>query len=262
MPNSHDAAMATERAPAAAWLTRAVATSGRDIARIVVPVECPGCLAKDVRWCEDCAAVWWERPARCESGAPRLQRAGPTLPVWSITALESSAHGMIAAWKDGGRRDLDRFFAAAIRRETQEISDQFPDRVTVVPAPARKASTRARGVDLPLLLARAVAKQLREEGRDAKALAALRIGSGQSRGASARGRWSQASGSVERRGGAVEVSAVLLVDDVLTTGATLAACCAAIQSPTTPVVAALVLAHASAPARTLAHDVAGVGGRD
>jgi predicted amidophosphoribosyltransferase len=235
-----------------------------DIARLVVPVECPGCGLKDVRWCEDCAAVWWEAPLRCDSGAPRLQRAGPALPVWSIAPLESTAHGMVAAWKDGGRRDLDRFFAAAVTRQARAIAERLPERVDVVPAPARPASTRSRGVDLPMILARAVASEFAASGRDARATRALRIGAGQSRGASSRGRWSQAATSVVLVRHPRAAAAVVLVDDVLTTGATLAACRTAVESPTSPVVAALVLAHASAPAsaptRTLTHDVARVGG--
>jgi len=244
----------------AALVGRVAATAARDLARLVVPVECPGCGLVDVRWCEDCAALWWEEPMRCESGAPRLQRAGATLPVWSVTPLVSSAHGMVAAWKDGGRRDLDAFFAQAIAREAQAVADALPERLTVVAAPARRSSTRARGADLPLLLAEAVAARLRALGHDARAASALRIGAGQSRGASARGRWSQAA-SVERVGEVLRASAVLLVDDVLTTGATLAACRTALQTPLHPVVGAMVLAHASTPARTLTQEVAVPGGR-
>jgi predicted amidophosphoribosyltransferase len=248
--------------PGLARALRILETAMVDVTRLVVPVECPGCGLKDVKWCDGCAAPWWEAPSRCESGAPRLQRPGAVLPVWSVASLESTAHGMVASWKDGRRRDLDSFFAQAIRRQARAVAEALPARVCVVPAPARPVSTRARGVDLPMLLARAVAAELRASGREVSAVPALRIGAGQSRGASARGRWSQAAGSVVRTRRATGASAVLLVDDVLTTGATLAACRAALDSPVTPVVGALVLAHASSPTRTLTHDVAGVGGRD
>jgi len=185
---------------------------------------------------------------RSEQGAPRLNTGTATLPVWAIVELESSAHGMVAAWKDGHRRDLDVFFAAAMRRMVTAVATQLPPRLTFVPAPARAASTRARGADLPLLLANAAVVAARQCGLEASAVPALSIGRGESRRSSARARWTGGARSVVVVREPPAGVGVVLVDDVLTTGATLARSAAAIHTPLTPVVAALVLACAPAPA--------------
>jgi predicted amidophosphoribosyltransferase len=230
---------------------RAVGCAARDIARLVVPVSCPGCGMHDVRWCDDCASAWWEPPLRSESLAPRLDIEGrPPLPVWAIAELVGSSHAMVVAWKDGGRRDLDRFFADAVARAAAHISPALeqgraPARapIAVVPVPARAASTRRRGTDLPLLLAAAAAQGLRGEGLDAIVRPVLRIGKGEQRGASARQRWLQASSlRVAREAGSP--ATVLLVDDVMTTGATLASAVRSLDVTFLTVGAGLCLAAA------------------
>src|SRR5690554_1332157 len=159
--------------------------AGADLARLVVPVECAGCSLLDVRLCEDCAIPWWEAPRRVESAAPRLDVEGePRFPVWAVAVLDGSVESMVRAWKDGARRDLDRWFADAMRRAAHGISAHVADlpALTVVPAPARAASTRRRGVDLPALLARGVAAGLRDSGPSVACMSALKIGRGESRG--------------------------------------------------------------------------------
>lgn len=230
---------------------RAVGCAARDIARLIVPVSCPGCGMHDVRWCDDCASAWWEPPLRSESMAPRLDIEGrPALPVWAIAELVGTSHAMVVAWKDGGRRDLDRFFADAVGRAATQIAPSIDEGrihsrapIAVIPVPARAASTRTRGIDLPLLLASAAAKGLRAGGVDATVRRVLGIGKGEQRGASARQRWLQASSlRVTRETGSP--ATVLLVDDVMTTGATLASAVRSLDVTFLTVGAGLCLAAA------------------
>lgn len=226
--------------------------AARDLARLAVPVECPGCGARDEKWCDECAALWWEPPVRVESLAPRLDVEGrPSLPVWSVATLAGPAHGFLTAWKDAGRRDLDTFLGAAMRRQSRAVAPALasvPGRVLTVAVPARPGAVRRRGRDLPEALADAAAQGLAGAGRHAAhAAGVLRLARGEQRGGSARRRWQAMSGALRARR-ALPGEAVLLVDDVMTTGASLAVASDALERAGAAVFGALVLAVAE-PAR-------------
>ncbi len=190
---------------------------------------------------------------RSESAAGRLIIDGAaTMPVWSITELAGSAHRMVSAWKDGGRRDLDAFMSEAMIRAAHSVAPHLADvgELAVVPVPSRRRSVRTRGIDLPLLLARAAHTGLRAGGVVTTTMPVLRIGAGEQRGASVRGRRHNAASLTApesaQLGHLQGLQGVVLVDDVVTTGATMAACVRALEVRFITVYAGLCLASAPA----------------
>jgi len=212
-----------------------IARLGQELSRLIVPVACAGCGLEDVPLCESCSAVWWEPAFRAEEGAGRLAVVGRTaLPVWAIAELDGSPHRAIGVWKDGRRRDLDRHFAETAARAAAQIGDLLPPGLVVVPVPSKPRSVRRRGVAISAVLGNSVGQALGAPVRNA-----LAANGGRSKGRTSVGRWDAAGVRVTSRLGPVPV---LLVDDVVTTGATLARAADALEASGTAVVGALVLA--------------------
>jgi predicted amidophosphoribosyltransferase len=237
----------------------------RELARLVVPVACAGCGVPDVPCCPRCAALVTGAPRRVEAAAPRLDRLDGVapLPVWALVAYTGPVRDLVVAWKDRGRADLDRLLAgglrAAARRVGPAVARAAPGMVLVVPVPSTAAARRARGREPVRVLARAVARGLSDGGTPAAVATVLRR-RGRARdqvglGSRARGRNLAASVVVRRDALASGVRqglrgtrpACLLVDDVLTTGATLAAAERVLEAAGADVVGALVVAATPPP---------------
>lgn len=241
----------------------ALAAWTRELARLVLPVACAGCDEPDVGWCTGCARLLAD-PWRCEHLAGRLDTlAGPAPPpVWATSRYVDEVRRAVVRWKDRGREDLSRPFAAALRRAGAGLAPALAATGTtalVVPVPSSAASRRARGTDPVAALAAGVVAGLRDAGVPAAAVPALRRrGGGRDQvGLGARARRANLAGAVVAGPGAARLRAavargqapglVVLVDDVLTTGATFASCTAAMTVLGLPVTAGLVLASTPPP---------------
>ncbi|MGO4595478.1 ComF family protein [Leifsonia sp. 2TAF2] len=86
-----------------------------DAAAIILPVQCAGCRRPDRSLCDECEAQL--RPVA------RVEAVGD-IPVWSALAYEGVARRVLLAYKDGGRVDVARALARALRCAVAEAQRQ------------------------------------------------------------------------------------------------------------------------------------------
>ncbi len=206
----------------------------RALLELVAPAGCAGCDRAGHRLCPDCLGQlratgprpWCPTP--CPPGFP---------PTWSGPAYQGALPSLVVAWKEQDRVDLTAALgdvlrgvvAAAVAGSSEHRDALRAGRpVAVVPAPSAPASTRVRGRSPVRELAVVAAGTRRAV---VPALVLTRAVADQS-GLSAGQRAANLGGAVRVRptsvGALVGVPCVV-VDDVVTTGATLAECARALR---------------------------------
>ncbi|GAA2954601.1 MULTISPECIES: ComF family protein [Streptomycetaceae] len=197
----------------------------REINGLVLPAACGGCGRPRTELCEECAAALAGVPQRVR---PAPEPAG--LPVVHAAApYENAVRAVLLAHKERGALGLagalGGALAGAVRAGAGQGGGAGP--LLLVPVPSARRATAARGHDPARRIALAAAAELRRGGMEARVLPVLRQRRpvADQAGLGARERQVNLAGALAVAAGGrrlLDQGRVVLVDDLLTTGASLA----------------------------------------
>ncbi|MDO5751428.1 ComF family protein [Arthrobacter sp.] len=255
-------------------------TAWLDFLNLVMPAECVGCGAEDQTLCQECATVLRRltcSPFRAELAAEALVGvAGEShLPVVAAGEYRDALASGILAFKNHGRTELclplGRVLARALTAALAELPGRSPlsgSSLWLVPIPSTGSGWRRRGYDPVAMILRALVREGRmPEGVEIVPVLAVRARLPWNRkhqkalGRAGRRRNVHNTRRNRRRSwGSTRLKAnprgqlVLLVDDVLTTGATLREGAKTLTESGFRVCGAVVLAAARAPEKCHEND--------
>ena len=201
------------------------------ICDVAIPPTCGACGLPGEEVCAGCRAAL--RPitgplcARCgHPYAVEVRRCaacrGRVEGARAAVRYETSAPPLVRALKDGGRPHLAAALAEAMAAHTPP-----PPAEALVPIPLSAARQRRRGFNQSAMLADALAARWGIPRRD---LLIRAPSAGSQRGAGVAARAARVRGAFGPAPGAVCAESVCLIDDVHTTGATLAAAAHALRA--------------------------------
>ncbi|MEU9166053.1 ComF family protein [Streptomyces sp. NPDC048424] len=216
----------------------------RELAGLVLPVDCAGCGAARVLVCAGCR----EALSGAGAGPVRPSPRPGGLPVVSAAAVyEGGVRALLLAHKERGALPLagvlgEALAGAVLAGGPSGGPSGGPVRagspaaeVALVPVPSARRQVRARGHDPARRIALAAAGRLRRAGVPARVAPVLRLrrAVADQAGLGARQRLENLAGALTVcRDGArlTDGAGIVLVDDLITTGATLAEAARAVRA--------------------------------
>lgn len=211
---------------------------------LLAPQSCVGCGSAGARLCDGClgrvaAAPGRRMPSPCPPGLPEC---------WSAAPYTGALRKAVVAYKERGETALGSVlaevlaFTVAFAVRAGRVRGPF----AVVPVPSARRSVRGRGHDPVGGLAAPAVRRLRVCGVEARVWPVLRQVRevADQAGLSSTQRAANLASSLRVRDGAGEPpgASVLLLDDVVTTGRTLAEAARALRAAGTVVPLAVTLA--------------------
>lgn len=203
----------------------------RELADLVLPADCAGCGLPRAALCARCEALL--RGAGARRVGP-LAGPGVLPPVYACLPYADEARAVLLAHKERGALRLAAPLGAALAGAVRAVArarcpaaDAAAGPLLLVPVPSARRAVAARGHDPVRRIALAAAGRLRRGGCAARVLPVLRQGRpvADQAGLDARGRWENLAGALDAVAGAGRLlgeGPVVVVDDLVTTGATLA----------------------------------------
>jgi predicted amidophosphoribosyltransferase len=190
-----------------------------DALALVLPVVCAGCDQPDIALCEACRECLRPVPAR---------RDLESVTVWSGLRFEGVPSRVIRALKEESRTGLARDLAPALRSAVERVGGGI-----LVPIPTSRASFRRRGFRVAELVAR-------RAGYSCERLLRARRQTADQRGLDITGRRANVADSLFARDASAR--RVIVLDDVLTTGASIEEAVRALTAAGADVVGAVTIA--------------------
>lgn len=186
---------------------------------LILPLECGGCGAPSTRWCDACVAELVVKADEPRVISPRID---PQAPVFALGRYAGARRQAILALKEHRRGDLVAPLAGALALGVRQLLTWgiITAPLTVVPAPTRRSAARRRGGDPVTRLARAAVAG--HPGITVAPALRMRALARDSVGLDTAARERNIAGRVLLSGRRAKLlgTEVVLVDDIVTTGAT------------------------------------------